>query len=348
MNARKRRITARDIADQLGLSVMTVSRALSDQPNVREDTKKKVLKAAREIGYTPDHIAKSLVLRRTHTIGVVVPEITHSFFPEVIRGIEKVTYSAGYHLILAHSAEDVVREADAIRTLIAKRVDGILISTVQSVEDYSLYKQFIKRGEPIVFFDRVVRGLGAPCVCVDDKGSARRITEHLIEHGYRRIAHLGGPPKVSIGKSRLDGFREALRKANVPLPETYVVVSGFHESGGYDAMRQLLELPAAKRPEAVVAVNDPAAFGAIRAILEAGLRIPEDIAIVGFSDDIRAGLMATPLTTVRQPAYEIGRRAAIELIALIEGEERPRGEIIIKTEQVLRRSCGCPDLARGF
>ncbi|MBM4160469.1 MAG: LacI family transcriptional regulator [Ignavibacteria bacterium] len=339
-----RRVTSREVAEKLGISTMTVSRVMNDRANVDEETRRKVLETAQQLGYSPDHIAKSLVLRKTHTIGVVVPEITHSFFPEAIRGIEEVTYTARYHLILTHSAEDAEREKDALLTLESKRVDGILISTAQRVGDDDLYKHIIRLGVPIVFFDRCVPGIGASCVSIDDEESARRITEHLLDHGYTRIAHLSGPQKVSIGRTRLDGFKMALKTRNVPYVEELVVEAGFQELDGYNAMNQILNLPKERQPRAVVAVNDPAAFGAIKAILERGIRIPEEIAIVGFSDDIRAELMPTPLTTVRQPAYEVGKRAAQKLLAFIEGGSPTIEEIVVNTEQIIRRSCGCPQV----
>lgn len=334
-------MTAKEVAGKLGISTMTVSRVMNNRPHVDEETRRKVLGAAQKLDYSPNHIAKSLVLRKTHTIGVVVPEISHSFFPEAIRGIEEATYRARYHLILTHSAEDAKREKDALLTLESERVDGILISTAQSVQDHSLYQHMIRLGLPIVFFDRCVHGIGASCVSIDDEESARRITEHLIDHGYTRIAHLSGPQKVSIGRSRLNGFKSALADRKLPCYDQLIVESGFQETGGYQAMKKLLSFPRERRPRAVVAVNDPAAFGAIKAIQEQGLSIPGDIAIVGFSDDIRAALMPTPLTTVRQPAYEVGKLAAQKLLAFVEGKSPAIEEIIVKTEQVIRRSCGC-------
>ena len=335
------RVTGKEIADLLGISAMTVSRAMNNRGYVHEETRQKVIAAAQKMGYSPNSIAKSLVLKKTHTIGVVVPEITHSFFPEAIRGIEEVAYKARYDLILTHSAEDARRERHALRTLESKRVDGILISMAESVGDYKVYSDLIGIGVPLVFFDRCAVGIGASCVSIDDEESAKRITEHLLAHGYKRIAHLSGPKDMSIGRARLNGFKRALANRNIPCYSELIVESGFHESGGYAAMKKLLALPPNLAPRAVVAVNDPAAFGAIKAIQEKGLRIPEDIAIVGFSDDIRAALMPIPLTTVRQPAYEVGKRAAQKLLALIEGKSTSVEEIIVNTEQVIRRSCGC-------
>lgn len=336
------RITALQLAEKLGISAMTVSRALNNRPYVDSKTRKRVMEAAKRLGYTPDLIAKSLALRKTYTIGVVVPEITHSFFPEAIRGIEEVTYSQGYHLILAHSAENVGRERDAIQTLESKRVDGILVSTAQDVSDYTHYKQLVQKGTPLVFFDRCVWGIGASCVSIDDEESARQITAHLLDHGYMRIAHLAGSSKLSIGKARLRGFRRAIREYGLPVVEELIVESGLHETEGYEAMVKLLGLPKKKWPRAVVAVNDPAAFGAMRAITERGLRIPEDVAIVGFSDDIRAELVIPPLTTIRQPAFEVGRKAAQQLLAHIMDRKKSAGRFEVQTEIVIRRSCGCP------
>ncbi|GBD94214.1 ribose operon repressor [bacterium BMS3Abin05] len=336
-----KRVTLKQIAEELGLSVMTVSRALSNHSHVNGETRRRILAAANRLGYRPNYIAKSLVLQKTYTIGVVVPEITHSFFPEVIRGIEEVTYNAGYQLILTHSAENAEREKNAISTLEAKRVDGVLISTVQTVRDYSVYKELIRLKLPVVFFDRCVYNIGASCVSINDRESSQLITQHLIDHGYKKIAHLKGSLRVSISRARLAGFKSALLMNNLEIEDHLIVNAGFHEKGGYKAMKQLLTLPSVKRPRAVVAVNDPAAFGAMEAIYEKGLKIPEDIAIVGFSDDIRAPLMPTPLTTIRQPAYEIGKAASQKLIDIIEDRNIKPEKIVIDGDIIIRKSCGC-------
>ncbi len=336
-----RRVTVKHIAQELGVSMMTVSRALNDRPNVDERTKKKVLDASKRMSYIPNSVAKSLVQRKTHTIGVVVPEITHSFFPEAIRGIEEVAYKKGYQIMLTHSAEDAKREKAVIHTLASKRVDGLLISVAESVHNNEIYKQIMKQqGLPIVFFDRCVYGIGASCVSINDEESARMITNHLIKLGYKKIAHLSGPKTVSIGLARLKGFIKAMEEHKLKIPEGYIVEAGFHEIGGYKAMNKLLDSITNGGPRAIVAVNDPAAFGAMKAINEHGLRIPEDIAIVGFSDDIRAELLKTPLTTVRQPAYEVGKKAAEKLIAHIENKKEKIEDLAVETEQVIRSSCG--------
>lgn len=321
---------------------MTVSRALNDRSNVDDKTKQRVLEKARSMGYTPNHIAKSLVSSKTYTIGVVIPEIGHAFFPEVVRGIEEITNKADYQLFLTNSNEQFEREKEAIKTLRSKRVDGILISSSQVVDDYRFYRQIINSGTRIVFFDRCIENIGASCVSVNDRFSSEQLTRHLIEeHGYRRIAHLSGPQKVSIGYRRFQGYLDAMKAHELPVEDHWVVEAGFQEKTGYNAMKKLLELHEEERPGAVVSVNDPCAIGALEAIREAGLSVPGDIAIVGFTDDIRAPLLEVPLTTIHQPAYEVGERAARKLIQTIENEKEPVENIEVATTFKIRSSCGC-------
>jgi DNA-binding LacI/PurR family transcriptional regulator len=336
-----RKPTARDVAEALGISTMTVSRALNNKNNVNAATRQKVIETSHRLGYFPNHIAKSLVLKKTETIGVIVPEITHSFFPAVVKGIEEICYENGYQLILAHSAEDAQRECDAIMTLTSKQVDGILISTAQNVTDYSVYKQIIERGIPLVFYDRCVNNLGVSCVSIDDEFSAKNITTHLIQHGYFPIAHLSGPEKILISRMRYKGFTEALKTNGLEVISDLIIESGLREEDGYIAMNKILNMPESEWPRAVVAVNDPVAFGAMKAIYEKQILIPEDIAIVGFSDDIRAELMQSPLTTIRQNAYEVGKRAVKKLIQVINEKNGKVEHITVKGELIIRKSCGC-------
>jgi DNA-binding LacI/PurR family transcriptional regulator len=334
-------VTLKQIAAELGVSAMTVSRALNNHDNVDENTKKQIVETARRMGYTPNRVAKSLVSKRTYTIGVVIPEISHTFFAQVVSGIENVTYETDYQLLLTNSAEKAEREKKALDTLLAQQVDGILISCSEETEDVSLYKKIIDSGKPLVFFDRCIEGIGASTVSVDDREGARKMTQHMIDHGYQKLAYLRGPD-ISIGKERLQGFLDAMRKNGLDIQEKWIVESGFKEAGGYRAMKQILE-SGSEIPRAVVAVNDPAAIGAMEAIEEAGLNIPKDIAICGFSDDIRARLLKCPLTTVYQPSESIGRKAAEKLIKVIENKDEPIENIDLLTDLVIRRSCGCKD-----
>lgn len=332
-------VTLKQIAAELGLSAMTVSRAINNKSNVDDDTRALVLNKAKSMGYLPNRIAKSLVYSKTYTIGVVLPEISHSFFPEVVRGIEEIAYKKNYQLFLTNSVEDQVREKNAINTLRSHRVDGLLISCSQSSEDIRYFKKLVDTGLPVVFFDRVIEGIGASCVVIDDEESSRKITNHLIRLGYQKIAHLHGPENSSIGMKRLKGFRAAMNENDLNIRNEWLVKSGFNEEGGYKAMKELLIRSEKSWPEAVVAVNDPSAYGAMRAIREAGLSIPADIAITGFSDDVMARYVEPPLTTIFQGGYEIGHCAAKKLIDTIESDEEAE-TILVDTKLVVRESCG--------
>jgi len=335
-------VTLKNIAEALGISAMTVSRALNNRENVNEKTRQRVIEKARSMGYTPNHVAKSLVSSKTYTIGVVIPQITHSFFPEVVRGIEEVTYDSGYQLFLTNANEQASREKEAIQTFQSKQVDGMLISSSQTEEASSYYEDLINGGTKIVFFDRCVETIGASCISVNDRYSSKRITEHLIQkHNYKKIACLRGPQNVPIGYKRFEGFKDALQKHGLDLNKEWIIDAGFQEETGYQAMKELLSVSNDLYPEAVVCVNDPCAIGAICAIKEAGLSIPEDIAIVGFTDDIRAPLMSPPLTTIHQPAYEVGMRAAQKLIHTIQNEDEPAEYLEVATSMKVRSSCGC-------
>lgn len=332
-------VTLKQIAAELGVSAMTVSRALNNHDNVDEKTKKRIVEKARNLGYTPNMVAKSLVSRRSHTIGVVIPEISHGFFSQVVKGIENVTYETDYQLLLTNSAEKAEREKKALETLLAQQVDGILISCSEESRDVSVYKKIIDTSKPLVFFDRCIEGLGASTVSVDDREGARKITRHMIRHGYHKIACLRGPD-ISIGIERLRGFLDAMKENGIEIRDEWIVESGFKEEGGYQAMKQILE-SGSEIPRAVVAVNDPVAIGAMEAIEEFGYSIPDDIAICGFSNDIRASLLKCPLTTVYQPSESIGRKAAEKLIKVIENPEEPVENIDLLTNPVIRESCGC-------
>ena len=203
-------VTLKQIGAKLGLSAMTVSRALNNHDNVEEKTKKRIIETAQEMGYTPNRVAKSLVSKRTHTIGVIIPEISHTFFAQVISGIENVTYEMNYQLLLTNSAEKLEREKKALETLLAQQVDGILISCSEETKDNSHLKKIIDSGKPLVFFDRCFEGLGASTVNVDDREGSRKMTQHMIDHGYNQFAYLRGP-QISIGKERLDGFLDAMK-----------------------------------------------------------------------------------------------------------------------------------------
>ena len=308
--------TLTDIANKLGLSPSTVSRALNDHPDINLETKKEVKRIAEELRYSPNPIARSLRNNRTSTIAVLVPEIKHDFFSHAISGIEEVAYERGYTIILCQSNETVEREVINVNALIQHRVAGVVVSISQETKTGEHFQVLIDRKIPLVFFDRVCEDVPASKVIIDDEKSALAAVTHLTERGYKKIAHFAGPKELDICRKRLSGYRSALSAASLPLIPELVVSGGLHETDGYRSMSLLLSTNLI--PDAIFCVNDPVAVGAFQRIKEAGLRIPKDIALVGFSNNKISGLIDPPLTTIDQPSFEMGKRAAQILIDIIE------------------------------
>lgn len=330
--------TIKDLAKELNLSASTVSRALRDHPDISPLTKKRVISLANKLDYHPDSIAQSLQTQKTKTIGVIVPEIKQPFFASVINGIEELAYSAGYTIIVCQSNETYDREVLYTRTLVSHRVAGLLVSLSQTTQNLDHFKALQRRGVPIVFFDRVNDDIEASKVVVDDYNGAFAAVDHLIKSGYKRIAHLAGPKNLSISKYRLKGYKDALKLGNRPYNEELVVYGGLDDTDGVVGFQKLLSLEIL--PDAVFAVNDPVATGAFLTIKEHGLKIPDDVALVGFSNTNVSSLLDPPLTTVEQPTYEIGKTAVQLLLAQINNSEEnfvPQFEVL-KTHLIIRGS----------
>jgi len=331
-------ITITDIAKKLGISASTVSRALSDHPDIKAETKKKVQQLADEFYYKPNSIAQSLKNNRTTIIGVIVPEIKHDFFSSAISGIEEVAYHAGYTIIVCQSNENFEREVVNTNSLIHQRVAGIVASISQDTINSDHFRTVVARGIPLVFFDRACSDLDVSKVIIDDAKSAYNAVSYLISKGYHRIAHFTGPRDLEISKLRLQGYLKALSDALIPSVEDFICYGGLHEADGYNSMDHLININ--HLPDAIFAVNDPVAIGAFQRIKEAGLRIPQDIGIVGFSNNKITALVDPPLTTVNQPSFEMGKRSAELLIQMIESEKLPTlpKTIVLDTELVIRNS----------
>ena len=331
-----RHTTIVDIANKLGISTSTVSRALSDHPDIREETKTLVRKKAKELNYSPNPMAQSLKNNRTTTIGVIVPEIKHDFFASAISGIEEVAYQSGYTIIVCQSNESYEREVLNTSVLMHHRVAGIVVSISQSTKNSEHFQDLVRRKIPLVFFDRVCDDVMASKVMIDDYKSTYEAVQFLIQKGYRRIAHLAGPKELSICKNRLKGYFESLHAAHITPPAEFIRYGGLHEQDGYQSMDSLLKEKLI--PDAICAVNDPVAIGAYQKIREAGLRIPGDIAILGFSNNKITSLVVPPITTIDQPSFEMGRKATELLIKLIEGEASKPTTLMLETRLLIRGS----------
>jgi LacI family transcriptional regulator len=336
-------ITIKDIARELGISPSTVSRALKDHPDISKETKKAVNELAEKLNYQPNIVALNLRTKKTNTIGVIIPEVVHFFFSTVISGIQDVAYEAGYNVILAQSNESLEREKMDVKALFNSRVDGMLISISRETTQYEHLDSIIARGVPVVFYDRLLPGKELSHVIVDDYIGAKEAVDHLIDQGCKRIAHLQSSPMLKLAKDRLQGHLDALKENNLTFPDGYLqhCNTGSLEDG-LTAMEKLLAMK--ERPDGIFANNDVLAMGAIRAIKKAGLRVPQDIAVVGFSNWFYSSIMEPPLSSVDQPGFLMGQEAARLLIRQIKIKDKDDEAVIapevkiLKTKLIIRES----------
>ena len=339
---RKRRkgaaVRMKDIARDLGLSTVTISKALRGHPDIAEGTRQRVLKRMEELHYQPDLAARALITGRSWTIGLVVPDLLHPFFAQVAKAISAAIRGQGYGLIITSSEEDAELERREIEQLLARRVDVLLIASAQGSAES--FRRIEKSQTPYVLIDRRFAGLAANFVGVDDAAVGRLATDHLIAQGCRRIAHIRGP-ETSTALGRLKGFEESLAAhGRKPLPAHIapIGISGDDrgEPGGYEAARKLLRLKRA--PDGIFCFNDPIALGAMRAILDAGLRIPEDIAVVGCGSVLYSDFLRVPLTSVDQDSSAIGRYSAELALSLVNANGAVRRKTHLVTPRLVVRA----------
>jgi LacI family transcriptional regulator len=273
----------------------------------------------RELNYQPDWIARSMVTGKTYLVGLVLPDLMHSFFAEVAMGVSRKLQPSGYQVVIANTEEDPEIELRNLQVLTARKVDGLIIASAQRHRDPEVFKALERSGTPYVLIDRVVAGVDANYVGVKDEDVGAMATEHLAAQGARRIAHIRGPA-VSTGRGRMRGYRRALERRGIKIRPEYIVSGEWGDRGGYEAMMQLLKLD--PRPDAVFCYNDPVAAGAIKAVLEAGLKVPDEIAIIGAGNVHYSDLLRIPLSTVDQSSSLIGETAA-EILAENMNSKKP-------------------------
>jgi LacI family transcriptional regulator len=328
----------KDIARDLGVSVVTVSKVLRNHADISEETRERVRKRMQELNYRPNLAARTLVTGRTLSMGLVVPDLVHPFFAVVAAGISKVLRSRGYSLMITCSGEEPELEQQEIEQMLARRVDALLIASAQgTVESFRRIEEHKTR---YVLIDRQFAGLCANFVGVDDEAVGLMATGHLLDAGCRTLAHIGGAG-VSTSMGRREGFRKALARRGIAVVERYIIARERGDNAvdvsGYDAMRKLLRLD--PRPDGVFCHNDPAAMGAMKAILEAGLRIPGDVAVIGCGNVRYADSLRVPLTSVDQDCEGIGERAANLALSLLESKAPVRPQtVLVEPKLVIRAS----------
>lgn len=350
---RRSHIRLEDIARRLNVSRVTVSKALRGHSDISTDMTKRVRKMANELGYTPNIIARSLSSRRSNMIGLVVPKIAHHFFSSVIEGVYNKAFDNNYETILTVSQENSEREKKHLETLVAMRVDGIIISICQETQDVERFKWIRKLGIPLVFADRRPEPplSGFSTVLVNDHEGAFQAVEQAIKVGYRKLGLIGGNTNINIGRDRLKGFEDALREYRIPLNQDWIVHGGYGKDDGYAGLKHLHSK--GSLPEFILAMTYPVALGIYEAAKDLGIRIPDEIDLICFGDSDVGRFISPSISVVRQPTHELGARAVEILLENIADHEVVREHhVILPTQLILRETCvakkaqsgGSPDM----
>ncbi|MGQ1910302.1 LacI family DNA-binding transcriptional regulator [Marinifilum sp. RC60d5] len=333
-----RPVTIKDIAEKLNISVSTVSRALKNNPEISLQTREAVQKLAKELKYQPNPLAVALKTQKSNTIGVVVPQIVSSFYASVVKGIEQIADEFGYQVFVSSSNERMEKEEKNVNGFLNMRMDGIILSLSRATSTYDHIHKIQDLGVPMVLFDRTSKELNVSKVVADDAAAAHTAVSHLINGGAKRIAFLTGPEYMLFGRNRLRGYKKALADNNINLDETLISRCDFTVE---DAKKLCLDLfGRTNRPDAVFAINDDMAIGAIAAAKELGLKIPEEVAVVGFSNSRRSRYMEPSVSTMDQNPKEVGREAAKLLFSQMEKtpEAKEVKEVVVHADLIVRTS----------
>lgn len=331
-----RSITIKDIARKLQISTSTVSRALRNQPDVNPETKEKVKELAKKLSYEPNSIALSLVSRKSYTLGVIVPSFHAYFYGEAISGIEEYALEHDYHIMICNTRESYDLERLLVKNMVNKRVDGLLISISRETKNFD-HLQWVKDKKiPIVLFNRVTDCLEAPQVCVDDFNAAKSAVDHLIMKGYRKIAHIKGPDGLLLSERRQKGYSHVLSSRGLESREEWIVASDFSLRSGILAAEKLMS--AKDKPDAIFCVCDEVAYGAMHWLKQNGYSVPTHVGVIGFTGEAFAELVEPPLTTVVQPAYDLGVQSARMIIERIQNPALPTVNVTLQATLQERKS----------
>ena len=335
---REKEITIYDIAKQLDLSAATVSRALKDHPAINKITKKKIADLATKLGYRSNNFASNLRKQNTHTIGVIIHELRSQFMVAALAGIEKITTQANYDLIIGHSSEMYQKEAANALNFFHKRVDGVIASLAFDTKNLNHFDPFLKKGIPVVFFDRVFEDSEGTKVIINNRKAGYEATCHLIDQGCKKIVHVTANLKRNVYAERLKGYRQALVKNGIPFKEKYLIINDLTEEASIQAAKKISAMR--PLPDGIFVTNDFCAAVIIQVLKESGIRIPQDIAVVGFNNDVISKIIEPKLTTINYPGIEIGEIVARNLINHLEGKSNLHltNTIIIKSDLIIRES----------
>ena len=333
-----KKTTIYDIAKKLNITAATVSRALNDNPRVSQATKELVVKTAAEMNYEQNRLALALKSGKSMNVGVIVPYINRNFFSTIIRGIEEELYPMGYHVIICQTHDEAQREKDTVQNLLNAQVDGILMSLATDSEGEEHFKQVLKKKVPLIFFDRKKNMTGASSVCIDDYQGGFEATQHLIDQGSRRIAHLAVNRSLEVYKNRFEGYKKALKRNGLEFNEDYVIELESDFEAGKEAAEKLMQLD--PPPDAIFSATDHGALGAIKYIKSIGVKIPEQVCVVGFSNEPFTQFMEQSISSVDQSPLEMGKKAARVFLEQLEqkGKEKIVKEVVLTPKLEIRQS----------
>ena len=327
--------TLKDVANRAGVSKATVSRVLNNNPRVAEDLRLRVVEAVQALGYQPNRAARRLRASSSDVLGLIISDIANPFFISVVRGVEDTAYAHNMSVVLCNTDEDLVRQQIYLRVMQAEHVAGLIISPANVDEDFSGLKRL---GIPVILLDRQTDKLVTDAVVVDNVAGACDAVRHLIGLGYERIGIVGGTPHLTTGRQRTEGYRKALHDAGIRIDERLVKHGDFKTDSGYRLTNELLQLP--QPPRAIFVANNLMTLGALRAIREQGVRVPEEVALVGFDDMPWSSELCPPLTAVSQPTYELGQETVHLLLRRLADPNAPIRTVTLQPRLVVRESCG--------
>jgi LacI family transcriptional regulator len=335
---KKKKTTIKDIASVLNISAAAVSKALHNDSRISEKTKIAVRQVAENLKYQPNHLASALRSGKSHLVGVIVPRTNSNFFSSVIQNIEEVLNKKGYNIIITQSNESYKKECDSIDTLLYTQVDGIIASMANETVDLGAYEKIKSKGIPLILFDRGENDLNVDYIGIDDYNSSHLIVEHLVENGCKRIAHIGGYKRTRIFNNRVRGYIDALKKHNLPLDDELLTESGLTIEDGREKMLKLLSLDTP--PDAVYVAGDYAALGALQVLKEKNIKIPEDIALVGFGNEPFTDMVTPRISSVHQHSAEIGKQAANTFLKYMGQDtiDQQLNKIILDSKLIVRDS----------
>lgn len=335
----KKQITIYDLAEKLNISATTVSRGLQNHPAINKNTRKKIFDLAESLGYQSNKFASNLRKQKTHTIGVIVPRLNSLFMSSVLSGIEKTVNNAGYNLIISQSFELQEKEKTNAETMFNSRVDGLIVSLSTETTDYKHFDSFIKKGIPLILFDRVAHQIPGTKVIIDNFSAGYKVTKHLLEEGCKNILHITSSLNRNVYKDRFNGYKQALEEHELPFKKEMLITNDLSEQALLECLTNDV-LKRKKLPDAIFFANDAAAAFSLTVLKEAGFKVPNDIAIVGFNNDLISKVTEPAITTINYPGNEMGQSTARILLNHLDGHDDLSftSTVILNNQLIIRGS----------